>query len=66
VAAPAPRRAWFDGRCTASVYRRDLLPAGFRARGPAIVCEYSATTVVPPGWRVGVERTGGLVLERSR
>ena len=39
------------------------LRAGWRQTGPAIVCEYSATTVVPPGWRATLERTGGLVLE---
>ena len=36
------------------------------ARGPLVVCEYSATTVVPPGWRLTVDRTGGLLLERGR
>lgn len=48
------------------VFRRDELPAGWASRGPAIICEYSATTVVPPGWRVGVEPTGGLLLEAAR
>jgi len=28
-----------------------------------VVCEYSATTLVPPGWRVTVDRLGGLLLE---
>ena len=66
---PAPiarRRVVFAGRAwPTSVYRRADLPAGWRARGPLIVCEYSATTVVPPGWRLHVDRTAGLVLERS-
>jgi N-methylhydantoinase A len=53
--AGRPRRA--------PVFRRDDLPVGWRARGPLVVCEYSATTVVPPAWSVSVERTGGLVLE---
>ena len=47
------------------VHRREALPAGWRARGPAIVCEYSATTVVPPGWRARIEPSGGLVLEHG-
>jgi len=61
----ARRRVLFDdGRAHVTpVFRRDDLAAGWRSRGPAIVCEYSATTVVPPGWRVAVEPTGGLVLE---
>jgi N-methylhydantoinase A len=50
----------------AVVLRRDELPIGFRLRRPAIVCEYSATTVVPPGWTMRVETSGGLVLERAR
>jgi N-methylhydantoinase A len=56
----------FEGRpLPAAVHRRDDL--GLRAvAGPAIVCEYSATTVVPPGWRARVDRTGGLLLERRR
>src|SRR5437773_1603157 len=40
----------------------DLGP-GRRLRGPAVICEYSATTLVPPGWRVFVDRLGGLLLE---
>jgi N-methylhydantoinase A len=61
------RRLWFDGRRTAAVVlRRAGLPIGLRRRGPAIVCEYSATTVVPPGWTMRVEASGGLVLERAR
>jgi N-methylhydantoinase A len=65
--AVARRPVWFDGRRVPTpVYRRDDVLAGWRARGPVVVCEYSATTVVPPGWRVRVERTGALVLERGR
>jgi hypothetical protein len=29
-----------------------------------VVCEYSATTLVPPEWRMHVDRLGGLVLEK--
>ena len=68
--APAPvetRAVWFAGRrMPAPVYRREGLPVGFRGRGPMIVCEYSATTIVPPGWRVQVDQPGNLVLERGR
>jgi N-methylhydantoinase A len=64
----ARRRAVvFDGvaRATA-VHRRDDLPRGARLAGPAIVCEYSATTVVPPGWSLAVDRRGGLLLTAGR
>jgi N-methylhydantoinase A len=64
AARPATRRVYFDGRAmSATVYRRDELSAGRRLRGPAVICEYSATTLVPPGWRLLVEPLGGLVLE---
>jgi N-methylhydantoinase A len=43
-------------------YRRGELKPGARLAGPAIVCEYSATTLVPPGWRLTVDRAGGLLL----
>jgi N-methylhydantoinase A len=61
------RAVWFDRRRVSTpVHRRQDLPVGWTRRGPVIVCEYSATTVVPPGWRVVVEPAGGLVLERAR
>jgi len=57
----------FDGRVVPTlVHRRDGLRPGTRHAGPLLVCEYSATTVVPPGWRLTVERTGGLLLEEGR
>ena len=46
------RRAFFGGKPLATpLYDREKLLAGNRFAGPAIVTEYSATTVVPPGWR---------------
>jgi N-methylhydantoinase A len=32
------------------VYQRDLIPAGNEIRGPAVVEEYGAVTIVPHGW----------------
>jgi N-methylhydantoinase A len=66
-AAPiATRAVLFAGVAQkASVHRRDDLARGQRIRGPAVVCEYSATTLVPPGWRLVVDRLGGLVLEHA-
>lgn len=48
------------------VYDRSNLRAGDRLRGPAIVTEYSATTVVLPNWHVRVDRHGNLIMERER
>jgi N-methylhydantoinase A len=46
------------------VWRRDLR-AGHRLDGPALVLEYSATTWVPPGWILDVDRWGTLHLVRG-
>jgi len=43
--------------------RRDALCAGDMLLGPLIVTEYSATTVVPLGWRLTVNAVGQLVIE---
>jgi N-methylhydantoinase A len=66
-AAPiATRAVVFSGVARqAPVHRRDDLAPGQRIRGPAVVCEYSATTLVPPAWRLVVDRLGGLVLEHG-
>jgi N-methylhydantoinase A len=62
----AVRRVVFEaGARRAAVHRRDELAPGQRLRGPAVICEYSATTLVPPGWRLTVDRLGGLLLERT-
>jgi N-methylhydantoinase A len=54
-----------DGwRKGAPIYDRDLLLAGNCFSGPALVVEYSSTTVVPPGWEATVDRVGNLVVER--
>jgi N-methylhydantoinase A len=54
---------FFDGRFTRTrIYDRAELMAGRAYAGPAIVTEYSATTVVPPGMRFLVDRAGCLVI----
>jgi N-methylhydantoinase A len=50
-------------RVVARVYDRDKLRAGNRIAGPAIVTEYSATTLIPPAWVARVDRIGNLILE---
>lgn len=62
----ATRRAWFDGRhWTVPVYLREALQPGHRFAGPALVVEYSATTVVLPGCTVQVDGWGNLLIEVS-
>ncbi len=60
------RAAWFDGKLrSVPVYNRDLLRPGNRFAGPALVVEYSATTVVLPGSRATVDGWGNLIVEVS-
>ncbi len=54
---PTGKRAGFV------VYRRDDLPVGFGAEGPAIVEEYGSTTVIEAGFDFRVDGLGNLVLE---
>jgi len=57
-------RAYFDGRwMNTSFFIRERLRAGNRIAGPAVIAEYSGTTVLPPGWRARVDAYENLVLE---
>jgi N-methylhydantoinase A len=47
-----------------AIYDRSRLLAGNRILGPAIVTEYSATSLIPPDWSCRVDRNGNLILER--
>jgi len=46
------------------VYLRQALAPGHLVRGPAIIAESNATTVIEPGWRAEVSGAGHMVLER--
>ena len=52
--------AWRD----TGVFLREAIRPGDLVRGPAIVAEANATTVVEPGWRARVTLANHLVLER--
>jgi len=51
---------WHD----TGVYARGALQPGHAVRGPAIIAEDNATTVVEPGWEARVTPYGHLVLQR--
>ena len=51
-------------RLAAGRVARADLAAGHRLEGPLVVTEYSATTWVPPGWTLEVDRWGILHLVR--
>lgn len=53
-----------DGPAETAVVDRSELAEGVQLEGPAVITEYSGTTVVLAGWRVRTEN-GHLVLERS-
>ncbi len=54
---------FFDGkRLRTAIYARESLARGNKYTGPAIVTEYSATTVIPPNKRFGVDDQGNLLI----
>jgi N-methylhydantoinase A len=58
---------WFDGRFRPTpVYDRERLAAGARVRGPAVIVEYSSTTVVPPDFSCEVDKYLNLILTLQR
>jgi len=66
---PAPRahRVRWAGRWRrAPRYWRPHIAAGRSITGPALIAEFSATTFVPPAWRVTVHSSGHLVLTHAR
>lgn len=64
-ARPELQQVWFDGRMMkTAIWERESLPAS-GVCVPAVITEYSATTVVPPGWSARLERSGDLVLRSS-
>jgi N-methylhydantoinase A len=49
-------RVYLSGRSVqVPVYARDDLSPGVRFAGPAIITEYSSTTLIPPRFKVGVD-----------
>jgi N-methylhydantoinase A len=50
-------------RYKTQIVPRSSIRQGRRYRGPAIITEYSATTVVPPGLKYHKDRAGNLLIE---
>jgi 5-oxoprolinase (ATP-hydrolysing) len=56
---------WSGGKMhRAPVFLRERLLPGDRVKGPAIIAEQNATTVVEPGWQAEVTALDHLTLER--
>jgi N-methylhydantoinase A len=60
-------KAYFTGRFMDTLlFQRDSLRPGDFLPGPCVVAEYSATTVVPPDFRLEVDAQGNLLLSIRR
>ncbi len=60
------RPVWFGGaQHDCAVWDRERLPEEAELRGPAVVEEFGATTVVLPGWRGAVDELGNLRFSRE-
>jgi N-methylhydantoinase A len=61
---PATAMVHFGGkRHRTEIVPRASIKAGRKLRGPAIITEYSATTVVPPGLSFHKDQAGNLLIE---
>jgi N-methylhydantoinase A len=60
------RQASFNGTMIdATLYERDGLDIGATVAGPAIIEQFDATTVIPPGWNGQVDGYANLILVRA-
>src|SRR5262249_23313033 len=60
------RQASFNGTMIdATLYERDRLDIGTVVAGPALVEQFDATTVIPPGWSGQVDGHRNLILARA-
>jgi N-methylhydantoinase A len=63
--SPTPqseREVFFPGhgRLATPVWRRDSLPEGFTLNGPAVIEEFSSTTILQPGDQARIGRLGEI------
>ena len=61
---PEFRPVQFNGKkMKTAIHDRNDLRVGKRYAGPAVITEYSATTVIPPGIRFSADRAGNIVID---
>jgi N-methylhydantoinase A len=59
-------KVFFDERPSrVPVYRREQLHPGASFNGPAVISEYSSTTLIPSGWRVEIDLWRNLVIAKK-
>jgi N-methylhydantoinase A len=60
------KAVWFGGKpLRTPIYAREYLEPGVRIEGPAVIVEYSSTTVVPPDFQCYVDEYLNLVLSAT-
>jgi N-methylhydantoinase A len=58
------KRMYCEGEWkTGKIYDRTLVRAGDSFAGPAVIAEYSATTFLPPGARIQVDKWSNMIIE---
>ena len=63
VVSPIEAAVPFDSKkLKTKIYDREALSTGKRYEGPAIISEYSATTMIPPRKRFHIDKTGNLII----
>ncbi|MGB6689531.1 MAG: hydantoinase/oxoprolinase family protein [Terracidiphilus sp.] len=63
AALSATRKIYFDGKFYATrIYDRGKLGPGDAIEGPAMITEYTAATLLPPGCRARVDGFGNLII----
>jgi N-methylhydantoinase A len=66
AAVKGKRKISLNGAMTdATLYERDRLDIGSMIAGPAIVEQFDATTVIPPGWSGRVDGFSNLILQKA-
>ena len=66
VAASKTLRCSFEGKPeSAKLFAREELRDGDTFAGPAVISEYSATSLVPRGWSARVDSYGQILLRRT-
>jgi N-methylhydantoinase A len=64
AAYTAHREVWFEGGWRPTrFYERELLTPGDAIAGPAMITEYTAATLLPPGCVARVDGLSNLVIE---
>lgn len=60
------RQAVFSGKAYSTrVIDRDKIPVGKVIKGPVIIEEQSATSVIPPKWKAEVDKAGNILVRRG-